>query len=51
MALAYYREAGLLVIQARHPRTGGVVLDLDDLPDQALILLREFAGGHGTPTA
>lgn len=51
VALAYYPEAGLLILQARRPRTGGVVLDLDDLGDEALALLREFAGGPRTPTA
>ncbi len=34
--MTFYREAGILVIQSRRPRTGGVVLDLDE----ALAILR-----------
>jgi len=44
IGLALYREAGVLVLHSRHPRTGGVVLDLADLSDEALEILRAFAG-------
>ncbi len=42
VALAFYPEAGLLVIHARRPRTGGVILDREDLSDDALRILRAF---------
>jgi|GEM_PF-5428562 len=44
VGIAFYAEAGILVIQSRRPRTGGVVLDLADLSDEALAILRAFAG-------
>jgi len=44
VGIALYREAGICVIHSRHPRTGGVVLDLSDLSDEALEILRSFAG-------
>jgi uncharacterized protein (DUF2236 family) len=43
-------QAGLLILQSRYPRVGGCVLDLSDLTDEALGLLRRFvaaAGGGG----
>jgi len=45
VGIALYREAGVLVIQSRRPRTGGVVLDMADMSDEALEILRAFAGG------
>lgn len=46
MGIALYQRAGVLVIPSRHPRIGGVVLDLSDLSDEALEILRAFAGGR-----
>ncbi len=46
VGIALYRDAGVLVIQSRRPRTGGVVLDLADMSDEALALLRQFVGAN-----
>jgi len=43
VGIALYPEAGICVIHSRHPRTVGVVLDLADLSEEALELLRAFA--------
>lgn len=45
VALVFYPQAGLLIVQSRRPRTGAVILDMGDVSDEALALLRAFAGG------
>ena len=47
LALVLYAQVGILAIQSRRPRTGGVVLDPAGLSDEALEILRAFAGVGG----
>jgi hypothetical protein len=47
VGIALYEQAGLLILQSRRPRVGGVILDLADLDDRALALLRRFVDAGG----
>lgn len=42
LGLVFYPEAGILALQSRRLRTGGVVLSVEDLDDRAVAVLKAF---------